>query len=67
MPEEISQKAAAKHLPWDKILTLKDYYKIALELSDNPNDVVSNERNHICKTNNLPQNINKKVVLDKIS
>ena len=45
----------------------KDYYKIALDLAENPEKVVSNERNHIYKSGNLPESINQKVVFDKIA
>ena len=48
-------------------LPAKDYYKIALDLAENPEKVVSDERNHIYKSGNLPESINQKVVFDKIA
>ena len=65
--EEVGQKALTKYASGEDKRPLQDYYKISLDLSDNPEEVVSNERNKIYKADNLPRNIDKKVVLDKIA
>lgn len=61
------QKVLTQTDVFNKNLPLKDYYKIALDLAEHPEKVVSNERNKVFKVKNLPNTINKKVVLDKIS
>ncbi len=66
MPIEKFQKALAK-LPLGDDEPVKDYYKISLELADNPEKVVSNKRNFVYKANNLPKSVDKNVILDKIA
>ncbi len=61
------QKVLTQTDVFNKNLPVKDYYKIALDLAEHPEKVVSNERNKVFKVKNLPNTINKKVVLDKIS
>ena len=64
---EALQKEAAQADRGNEQLPAKEYYKIALDLAENPEKVVSNERNHIYKSGNLPESINQKVVFDKIA
>ena len=64
---EALQKDVAQLEAGNEQLPAKDYYKIALDLAENPEKVVSNERNHIYKSGNLPESINQKVVFDKIA
>ena len=64
---EALQKEAAQMDGGNEILPIKDYYKIALDLADNPDKVVSDERNHIYKAGDLPDSINQKIVFDKIA
>ena len=64
---EALQKELAQVDFGNKEFPAKDYYKIALDLAENPEKVVSNERNHIYKSGNLPESINQKVVFDKIA
>lgn len=61
------QKVLTQTGVFNKNLPLKDYYKIALDLAEHPDKVVSNKRNKVFKVKNLPNTVNKKVVLDKIS
>ncbi len=61
------QKVLTQTDVFNKNLPVKDYYKIALDLAEHPEKLVSNERNKVFKVKNLPNTINKKVVLDKIS
>ncbi len=64
---EAIQKEAAQVDAGNEILPAKDYYKIALDLADNPVKVISDERNHIYKAGKLPDSINQKIVFDKIA
>ena len=64
---EAIQKEAAQLGFGNEQFPAKDYYKIALDLADNPDKVVSDERNHIYKAGDLPDSINQKIVFDKIA
>ena len=64
---EALQKEAAQADRGNEQLPAKEYYKIALDLADNPDKVVSDERNHIYKAGDLPDSINQKIVFDKIA
>ncbi len=64
---EAVQKDLAQLDAGNETFPIKDYYKIALDLAENPEKVVSNDRNHIYKSGNLPESINQKVVFDKIA
>ncbi len=64
---EAVQKEAAQLDAGNEQLPAKDYYKIALDLAENPEKVVSNDRNQVYKSGNLPESLNQKVVFDKIA
>ncbi len=66
MPMERTQKAFAK-FPLGDDEPIRDYYKISLELADNPEKVVSNKRNSIYKANDLPKSVDRNVIFDKIA
>ena len=64
---EAIQKEATQIDAGNEILPIKDYYKISLDLADNPDKVASDERNRIYKAGDLPDSINQKIVFDKIA
>lgn len=61
------QKKATQVEFGNEILPLKDYYKISLDLANNPDKVISNDRYQIYKVNDLPSNFNKEIVYQKIA
>lgn len=65
--DEALQKAATKYPHGNELFPIKDYYKISLDLADEPDNVVSNNRYSVFKVKNLPIICNEKVILDKIA
>lgn len=65
--DEALQKAVTKSSQGNELFLIKDYYKISLDLADEPDNVVSNNRYSVFKVDDLPIIYNEKVVLDKIS
>ena len=65
--EEDFQKKLAEKLPFDRFVIAQDYYKISLDLANNPEAVKDNARNRFFKVSNLPNNVDKKVVQNKIA
>lgn len=65
--DETLQKAATKYPHGNELFPIKDYYKISLDLADEPDNVVSNNRYSVFKVKNLPIICNEKVILDKIA
>lgn len=64
--EENLQKMFAKNLHTDAFVIAQDYYKISLDLANNPKAIKDNARNRFYKADNLPDFVNKKIVYDKI-
>lgn len=65
--DEILQKMLAKFPKGDEFLPIKDYYKISLNLADNPDKVLSNDRYSVYKLDNLPFWVDEKLVYDKLA
>ena len=65
--DETLQKAATKYPHGNELLPIKDYYKISLDLADEPDNVVSNNRYSVFKVKNLPIICNEKIILNKIA
>lgn len=65
--DEALQKAATKYPHGNELFPIKDYYKISLDLADEPDNVVSNNRYSVFKVKNLPIICNEKIILDKIA
>lgn len=66
-PIEVVQKMVTKLPSNDTSIPLKEYYKLSLNLADNPEKVVSNERYQVYKVEDLPDIYDENVVYDKIS
>ena len=64
-PKEILQKTIAKNIFKNSTNPLFEYYKISLDLADNPNKVISNDRYSVYKMENLPSTINRKIIYEK--
>ena len=60
------QKKLAQKIPLHEEFPLKDYYKIALDLADNVNNVKTDDVNIVYKLKDLPASVNKSVVINKI-
>ena len=57
--DEKLQKFVTKNLGFPNYIPMQDYYKISLDLVDQPEKLKNNSRNHFYKLTNLPSNINK--------
>ena len=57
----------AKNLHTDAFVIAQDYYKISLDLANNPKAIKDNARNRFYKVSNLPNSVNKKVIQNKIA
>ena len=65
--DEKLQKFVTKNLGFPNYIPMQDYYKISLDLVDQPEKLKNNSRNHFYKLTNLPSNINKNDIYEKVA
>lgn len=65
--DEKLQKFVTKNSGFPDYIPMQDYYKISLDLVDQPEKLKNNSRNHFYKLTNLPSNINKNDIYEKVA